>query len=884
LLDGPAALRNYEQAAELILDGNPLDEPLLLPWADLVRLYAEGQRWREAALAAERWAATLSGTARAEALSRAGELHERGGDHESARRRLAEAAAIGGEAGRKADDNLLRMAEEGDPEELRRRIEERLAIEPEGELRLDLLRRLLNVAVLLADTTEIDVRSQEILARAPGDAVAFVQRKRILETRGDAAGIAQLLRARAAATTDPAEEADRRFEAGRLAEGELYDVAAAASDYEAALAAEPEHVAALDALADLSYRTRHLARARALYAQLGERASVLGADEVWRRRGELAEEAGDYDEARTFYCHAVANNGSNLSAHQALARLALGRGDDQGAYHALRAVLDLLPLDAVERITELRRHLGELALKLGDLEAARHYFELVLAQLPMEARALEALARIYLDQQSWQEAAEALGRLSRLVHDPVQRAELLWRRGEVLRLGLNDLDGANDAYLKAADLHPAHAPTLRRLVTYYFSEGDYAAVRDVARELEQLGQALEDVAPEAGLGIALGGDEARGTVIVAVARPTAARLAELLGLAKLQQVTQLDPTLRAAARALGNGGRAALIVALEDLLGIGGRLALGARLALGRLHDMESAGKRGDEARARVHYAVHAFVDPAGLAAERLRELPPPSPLILGEGPGAIDAAELVHPSARGSLRDALVGLAPLVLGLPAMAIDADPAPSWADKLGPIVERVTGGVLTGIAAAVVVDLADPAWAEPTRPPRLLLARRALSDEAVARFAAARAAAALLAGVPLVENRPADDVTALLRAAAAMFLPDMRAPAGAFVKAWQAELSALRLDPEELPEARRSHLEMVLANVILDSSAAAAADDYARTERLSAGRAAFAATGDLRAGLVALAPADATSLEVRAAALGHPELADLIAFALACAAR
>jgi hypothetical protein len=122
----------------------------------------------------------------------------------------------------------------------------------------------------------------------------------------------------------------------------------------------------------------------------------------------------------------------------------------------------------------------------------------------------------------------------------------------------------------------------------------------------------------------------------------------------------------------------------------------------------------------------------------------------------------------------------------------------------------------------------------------------------------------------------------LRAAAALFLPDMRAPAGAFVKAWQAELSALQLNPDELPEARRSHLEMVLANVIVDSSAALAADHYARTERLSAGRAAFAATGDLRAALVALAPADAITTEARAMALAHPELADLVAFALACA--
>jgi tetratricopeptide (TPR) repeat protein len=881
LLDGPAALRNYEQAADLILDGNPLpDGPdgsgaTLSPWPDLVRLYAEGQRWREAALAAERWAASLSGTARAEALSRAGELHERGGDHDSARRRLAEAAAIGGEAGRKADDSLLRLAEGGDPEELRRRIEERLAIEPEGELRLDLLRRLLNVAVQLGDMTEVDVRSQEVLARASDDAPAFVQRRRILESRRDVAGVAQLLRMRAAATVDPAEAAERRFEAGRISEAELYDVASAASDYEAALALAPEHVAALDALADLSYRTRHIARARTLYSQLGERTSALGNDEVWRRRGELAEEAGDSEEARTFYCHAVANNGSNLAAHQALARLALARGDDQAAYHALRAVLDLLPLDAVERITDLRRHLGELAAKLGDLEAARHYFELVLAQLPMEAHALEALSSIYLEQQSWHEAAEALGRLSRLVHDPAERAELLWRRGEVLRLGLNDLDRANDAYLKAADLHPAHAPTLRRLVSYYYSEGDYTAVREVARELEQLGHTLEDVAPEAGLGIALDGDEARGTVIVAVARAGATRLAELLALAKPKELSQLDPALRAAARSLGNSGRLTLSTELEGLLGHGGRLALGARLALARQHDLEGASKRGDEARARVHYAVHAFVDPSGLGAERLRELPPLAPL---------EQAEVAHPSARGSLRDALVALAPLVLGIPPTVIEADPAPSWTEKLRPIVARVTGGAMPEFSAVVVVDLPDPVWAEPTRPPRLLLARRALADEAVARFAAARAAAALVAGVPLVENRPAEDVTALLRAAAALFLPDMRAPAGAFVKAWQVELAALKLDPDALPEAQRSHLEMVLANVVVDSSAAAAADDYARTERLSAGRAALAVTGDLRAALAALAPADATTLEVRAAALAHPELADLIAFALAYATR
>jgi hypothetical protein len=894
LLDGAAALRNYEQAAELVLDAQAAPE--IAPWPDLVRLYAEAQRWRDAALAAERWAASLHGAGRAgeraEALARAGELHEHAGDHERARQRLAEAAAIGGEAGRKADDNLLRMAEEGDPEELRRRLEERLAVEPEGELRLELLRRLLTVATHLDDEAETDVRSQEILARAPDDPEAFVARRRILERRGDAAGLARLLRARAAAVDDAIERAERLFEAGRVYETALYDVASAADDYEAALAAEPEHIAALDALADLSYRTRHLSRARALYAQLGDRPSSLGADEIWRRRAELAEEAGDFDEARGFYQAAVEHNPSNLSAHQALARLALGRGDDAAAFEALRAVLDLLPLDAVERITELRRHLGDLAVRLGDRPSARLYYELVLSQLPMEQHALEALSRVYIEDQSWQEAAGVLARLSRIVHEPPARAELLWRRGEVLRLGLGDLDGANDAYLKAADLYPGHAPTLRRLISYYYAEGDFAALRDVSRDLEQLGQALDEAAVEAGLGLALGGDEARGTVVVAVARPAAARLAELVAAARVSSLAQLDPALRAAARALAASGRAELMTALEALLlEPARRVAQGARVALGRLHDTAAAAatdasaRRLDFGRARVHYAVAAFVEPTGLAAARLRELGPPEPFTLVE-------EQAVHPAARGHLREALVALAPLVLGLPPSTIDADPAPSWEDKLRSVVQRAAaigqfgaggGEHLDAFECAVVVDAAEPAWAEPTRPPRLLLARRALADEAVARFAAARAAHALYTGVPLVEGRTPEDVAGLLRAATALFLPDLAerpGPLASFTRAWQMELASLPLDPERLPEARRARLEMVLAAAAVDSSLPAAAADYARAERLTADRVAYAATGDLRAGLVALAPAAASSSEARAAALATPALAALVAFALA----
>jgi tetratricopeptide (TPR) repeat protein len=868
LLDTDEALRNYEQAAEIysvVRGGRGA------PWHELARLYTNAQRLRDAAQALDRLAESLSAAGdsreRAEALQRAGELYERVGDAQTARQRLAAASALGGDAGRRADDELLRLADQaGDPDELKSRIEERLAVEAEGPDRLTLLRRLLQLAAHVGDVVEVDLRAQEVLARAPDDPVAFVERKRALEQRQDDAGLAALLRARAQAVSDPGERAERRFEAGRIAE-RLGDSAAAMEDYEQALATDANHVAALDALAELCWRNRQLQRARVLYLQLGERPSALERGQLLQRRGELAEELGASDEARELYEQASLANPSSLSAHEALARLALGRGDERTAFVELKSILDLLPLDAVDRITELRRQLGRLAVKLGETDQARLYLELVLAQDPTRTDALEQLAVLYVDAQLWEEAAHAYGRLSYLAADPSARADLLYRRGEIFRLGLEDYEAATDSFLKAADLYPSHAPTLRRLIDYYYREGELSQLAEVVRELESLPATLDEAAVEAGLGIALGGDEARGTVIVAVSGPPGYRVAEALSLAKVRDVAQLDPAIRASARALGGGdtGRNALLLALRD------RIAdkpsdLGTRQALARLYDLS-----GDVARARLQYGVLTFVDPLGPAGTRLRELEAPAPLPLSPD-------DLVHPSACGSLRDALTALAPVVLGLPPASIDADPAPSWAERLRPIARHF--GVDT-FDAAVVVDLLDPAWAEPTRPPRLFLARRALGDEAVARFAAARALHALQAGIPLVEGRAPDDVAALLRAAAAIFLPDLSGTlqrTGTFVHAWQAELEALPLKPESLPEDARNHLEVVLAAVVLDSTALGASAAYSSAERRTADRMALAATGDLRAGLAALCPPDATTAEARRAALTeHPAIADLLAF-------
>ncbi len=179
-------------------------------------------------------------------------------------------------------------------------------------------------------------------------------------------------------------------------------------------------------------------------------------------------------------------------------------------------------------------------------------------------------------------------------------------------------------------------------------------------------------------------------------------------------------------------------------------------------------------------------------------------------------------------------------------------------------------------------MTDPAWAEPSNPPRILVQRRLAGDVGALRFAGARALHSLHAGLGLIHGRATDDITAMVRAAAALFLPDLRIE-GPFVRAWQAELSALGLRAETLPEATRARLEMSLANLVVDRGAAEHAETYAEQERLTANRVALVVTGDLRAGLTALAGNVGDSAAERdQAMIGDPALADLVAFAFSLA--
>jgi tetratricopeptide (TPR) repeat protein len=545
LLDIDGAIRNYESALEL-------QPSAAQPPGALARLYALLCRPAEAARAEERAAALEpDGAPRAERLLRAGDHHEQAHRLDEAVRLYEAAAAVpgGGDAAAAARAKAARLAEKArDPLQLRAELLERARKVDDNEQRLALLRQLLQLAVDLDDPADIDARSREVLARDPTDSGAFIARRALLTARNDWVGIADLHRGRADSLDDPGERASLYYELGRIAAQRLSDPARAALAFEQALALDSGHTAALDSLADMAYRQHDWERAYGLYGRLDPDASFLGQDVVHYRRGELAEMLGHEDEAEAAYHAAVAANPQHLSALEAIARLALYRGEVTAAIAALKAVLELLPLDDVDRITASRQQLGELCQRAGDNAAARSYFELVLVEDPNRISVLTPLAELYAAAEMWHAATQTLARLSCLIVAPEQRADILFRMGEIFRLQLGDADRASDAYLKAIDLDPQHIATMRRLVEYYWTQTDDAGIGDMAAELEVRGELLAaDTASETiaqvAVSRALAGDADWGQQLAAtLGDGGAGALATVLADAASRRPESLDAT------------------------------------------------------------------------------------------------------------------------------------------------------------------------------------------------------------------------------------------------------------------------------------------------------------------------------------------------------
>lgn len=279
--------------------------------------------------------------------------------------------------------------------------------------------------------------------------------------------LADVLR-RQLAVCDPAQ---RTALAARLAEiqrDKLRDLKAAAATWRDILAAEPDHLGALDGLAAaaadaLDWTTWLDLRRREL-------AALTDPDRRHARRCEIAEVLdemlGDADAAFDAWAEAYADRPDDETCRAAIERLAgeTGRAVDAVALHtaALPRIRNAARARATQRL---------IAEHLGETPAAEAAWRALLETDPGDDRALAALDAIYTASQRWPELAEILARRADRARADVALAV---RHAEVLDQHLGRADAARGAWRKVLSRDGQHAAAHRALFRLCTAPGDRA--------------------------------------------------------------------------------------------------------------------------------------------------------------------------------------------------------------------------------------------------------------------------------------------------------------------------------------------------------------------------------------------------------------------------
>ncbi|MGE3454462.1 MAG: hypothetical protein AB7O24_05050, partial [Kofleriaceae bacterium] len=328
--------------------------------------------------------------------------------------------------------------------------------------------------------------ARELWRTEPGHPAAYRLLANEHRASGDLTALSELTAIRASHTEVLDDRCAAWLAVARLAEEiGAYDQAATA--YDRALAENPRHAESLDARGALAFKQGDFTKADTIYKQLLPGESVLGDDELALRRSLIAERLGRESDALGYAREAGRAAPGRRDVMTRIQELATRLHDLDTALGASRAGIDLIPLEDDDAKLAAQFALVELLRQAGDLEGATAQLERVLRDYPLNGRAIETLVDVHVARSDWTAATRYLYQLVPLAPSATERAERLYRLGEAVLVHLDDVDRADDVFLRASDLDPTHLPTLRRLLDVYWRADDPGAIVEVATELADRG-------------------------------------------------------------------------------------------------------------------------------------------------------------------------------------------------------------------------------------------------------------------------------------------------------------------------------------------------------------------------------------------------------------
>ena len=293
------------------------------------------------------------------------------------------------------------------------------------------------------------------MQRAVSGAVRTLDRaSRLLQSRGDQNAAADII-----------------VRLGRLWSREPGEgLQTAALRFRQALMLRPGHSGALYGLTDIAIAEGDLSRARQsleeLLRALDEGRADVERQELFIRLGEVLDKSGDPTRAVMYFQKAL--DGDVFHADSALNALEdihtrAERWDDVG--RVLEVALQRFPSaeGSTQRITRL---VDVLVNHQDAVERGIELLETVLDSSP-ELEHLERLVGLYRQTERREKLADALLAWSKLLDEPKTVASLLTERGDLLRIYLNDTNGAIQAFTEALGCDPECRPAISGLLEVY---------------------------------------------------------------------------------------------------------------------------------------------------------------------------------------------------------------------------------------------------------------------------------------------------------------------------------------------------------------------------------------------------------------------------------